>query len=116
MVRAPMPVLRGSVTFARYRSETERRPQDTRRWLVRGLDRGAFEPLDPKRGEDDRSAGFVALADADSTDFTSGVLEMGRALFAWRIDTIQLTGAVTSPVAPVVEYVIFVIAVLIHNV
>jgi recombination associated protein RdgC len=97
MVRAPMPVLRGSVTFARYRSETGKRPQDTRRWLARGLDRGAFEPLDVKRGEDDRSAGFVALEDPDSTDFTSGVFEMGRALFAWRIDTIQVKAAAVRP-------------------
>ncbi len=93
MVRASMPVLRGSVTFARYRSETGKRPQDTRRWLARGLDRGAFEPLDPKRGEDDRSAGFVALEDPDATDFSSGVLEAGRALFAWRVDTIQVKAA-----------------------
>lgn len=93
MVRAPMPVLRGSVTFARFRSETGKLPRDTRRWLTRGLARGAFEPIDVQRGEDDRSAGFVALEDPDSTDFTSGVLEMGRALFAWRIDTIQVRAA-----------------------
>lgn len=88
-----MPVLRGAVTFARFRSETGRLPPDTRRWLARGLARGAFEPIDVQRGEDDRAAGFVALADADSTDFASGVLERGRALFAWRIDTIQVKGA-----------------------
>ncbi len=97
MVRAPMPVLRGSVTFARFRSESGKRPQDTRRWLVRGLERGAFEPLDPARGEDDRSAGFVSLEDADDTEFSSGVIEAGRALFAWRIDTIQVkAGAVRA--------------------
>ncbi len=92
MVRAPMPVLRGSITFARFRSEPGKRPQDLRRWLVRGLDRGAFEPLDPARGDDDRSAGFVALEDPDSTDFSSGVLEAGRALFAFRVDRIQVKG------------------------
>lgn len=90
MVRAPMPVLRGSVTFARFRSETGKLPQDTRRWLARGLARGAFEPVDVQRGEDDRAAGFVALEDPDSTDFASGVLEGGRALFAWRVDTIRV--------------------------
>ena len=87
-----MPVLRGSITFARFRSETGKLPQDTRRWLARGLARGAFQPLDPARGDDDRSAGFVALEDADSTDFTSGVLEGGRALFAFRVDRIQVKG------------------------
>jgi recombination associated protein RdgC len=93
MVRAPMPVLRGSITFARFRSETGKLPQDTRRWLARGLARGAFEPLDPAKGDDDRSAGFVSLEDADSTDFSSGVLEGGRALFAFRVDRIQVKGA-----------------------
>jgi recombination associated protein RdgC len=93
MVRAPMPVLRGSVTFSRFRSDTRKLPQDTRRWLARGLARGAFEPIDVERGEDDRSAGFVALEDADSTDFTAGTLERGRALFAWRVDTIRVKAA-----------------------
>jgi recombination associated protein RdgC len=97
MVRAPMPILRGAVTFARFRSETGKLPQDTRRWLARGLARGAFEAIDVQRGEDDRSAGFVALEDPDSTDFTAGVLEMGRALFAWRVDTIQVKAAAVRP-------------------
>jgi recombination associated protein RdgC len=88
-----MPILRGAVTFARYRSRAGKRPQDTRRWLARGLERGAFEPIDSSRGEDARSAGFVALADPDATDFSSGVLERGRALFAWRIDTIRVKAA-----------------------
>lgn len=93
MVRAPMPVLRGSITFARFRSETARRPQDTRRWLVRGLARGAFEPLDPAQGDEERSAGFVTLEDPESTDFSSGLIEAGRALFAFRVDRIQVKGA-----------------------
>ncbi len=93
MVRAPMPVLRGSVTFARFRCETGKLPNDTRRWLARGLARGAFEPLEPAKGDEDVSAGFVALEDADSTDFSSGVLEAGRALFAFRVDKIRVKGA-----------------------
>src|SRR5689334_20786655 len=97
MVRALMPVLRGSVTFARFRSDPGKLPKDTRRWLVRGLDRGAFEPLDPSRGDDDRSAGFVSLEDPESTDFSAGVLEAGRALFAWRVDTIRVkAGAIRA--------------------
>jgi recombination associated protein RdgC len=88
-----MPVLRGSVTFARFRVDAGKLPQDTRRWLARGLARGAFEPLDLQRGEDDRAAGFVTLADADSTEFTSGVLEGERALFAWRVDTLKIKAA-----------------------
>jgi recombination associated protein RdgC len=97
MVRAPMPILRGAVTFARFRTESGKAPRDTRRWLGRGLARGAFEPIDVARGEDDRSAGFVALADADSTDFESGVLERGRALFAFRIDTIRVKASAVRP-------------------
>jgi recombination associated protein RdgC len=88
-----MPVLRGTVTFARFRLEPRKLPSDLRRWLARGLARGAFEPIDVKRGEDDRAAGFVALEDADATDFTSGVIEGGRALFAWRIDTVRVKTA-----------------------
>jgi recombination associated protein RdgC len=93
MVRAPMPILRGSVTFARFRSEAGKLPRDTRRWLARGLARGAFQPIDLERGEDDRAAGFVALENPDATDFSGGVLERGRALFAWRVDTVRVKAA-----------------------
>ncbi len=96
MVRAPMPILRGAVTFARFRSESGAPPRDARRWLTRGLARGAFEPIDVERGEDDRSAGFVALEDADSTDFGSA-LERGRALFAFRVDTIRVKASAVRP-------------------
>lgn len=88
-----MPVLRGSVTFARFRVGSGKLPQDTRRWLARGLARGAFEPLDVEKGEDDRAAGFVTLGDADSTDFEGGVLEGGRALFAFRVDSLKVKAA-----------------------
>jgi recombination associated protein RdgC len=87
-----MPVLRGAITFARFRVESPKPPQDTRRWLVRGLARGAFEPIDIAKGEEDRAAGFVALDDSDSTEF-GGVLERGRALFAFRVDAIRVKGA-----------------------
>ena len=89
-----MPVQRGSVTFSRFRSDPlAKRASDTRRWLARGLARGAFEPLEVERGEDDRSAGFVSREDGDSTDFTSGVLEGERALFAFRVDTLRVPAA-----------------------
>jgi len=93
MVRAPMPILRGSVTFARFRSEAGKLPRDTRRWLARGLARGAFEPIDVQRGEEDRAAGFAALESADAKDLSAGVLERGRALFAWRVDTLRVKAA-----------------------
>jgi recombination associated protein RdgC len=92
-----MPILRGSVTFARFRTESGKLPKDTRRWLTRALERGAFEPIDVERGEDDRAAGFVSLEDADSTDFTTGVLEAGRALFAYRVDAIRVKASAVKP-------------------
>ncbi len=88
-----MPILRGSVTFSRFRIASGKPPQDARRWLARALARGAFEPLDVEKGEEDRAAGFVTLEDPDSTDFASGVLERGRALFAFRVDTIRVRAA-----------------------
>jgi recombination associated protein RdgC len=88
-----MPLLRGSVTFARFRTETRPLAQDTRRRLARGLARGAFEPIDVRRGEDDRAAGFVALEDAGSTDFKGGVLEGAHARFGWRVDTLRVKAA-----------------------
>lgn len=88
-----MPVLRGSVTFSRFRISSGKPPQDARRWAARALARGAFEPLDLDKGEEDRAAGFVSLEDGESTDFGSGVLERGRALFAFRVDTIQVRAA-----------------------
>lgn len=91
ILRPPMPIRRGSVTFARFRAEIPaKRSSDTRRWLARGLAKGAFEPLDIERGEDDRAAGFVSAEDPGVTDFTSGVLEGEWALFAFRVDTLRI--------------------------
>jgi recombination associated protein RdgC len=88
-----MPILRGSATFSRFRIASGKPPQDARRWLAKALARGAFEPLDLDKSEDDRAAGFVTLEDPDSTDFASGVLERGRALFAFRVDTVRVRAA-----------------------
>lgn len=88
-----MPILRGSVTFARFHVDPKAVPLDARHFFSRALARGAFEPLDVQRGEEDRAAGFVTLTDADSTDFAGGVLESGRALFAFRVDTLRIDAA-----------------------
>jgi recombination associated protein RdgC len=62
-----MPVLGGAVTFARVRSEPGKKlPSDTRRWLAKGLASGAFEPLDPSKGDEERAAGFVELEDHEA--------------------------------------------------
>jgi recombination associated protein RdgC len=88
-----MPVLGGAVTFSRFRAEHARKvPSDVRRWLARALASNAFEPLDPRHAEEDRAAGFVELEDPDATEF-GGVLQGEHALFAWRVDAIQVRAA-----------------------
>jgi recombination associated protein RdgC len=85
-----MPVLGGAVTFSRFRAEHPRKPPaDTRRWVSRALASGAFEPLDPRRAEEERAVGFVELEDADATEFGSA-LQGERALFAFRVDAIKV--------------------------
>lgn len=87
-----MPILRGAVTFARYRVELAE-PGDLKRVLSRGLKTHAFEPIDPK-GDDARAAGFAELENPDSTEFPAGALYHGeRALFTWRVDQIKIPGA-----------------------
>ncbi|MCE9672488.1 recombination-associated protein RdgC [Myxococcus stipitatus] len=86
-----MPVLRGAVTFSRFRVEpTKEAPSDIKRWLQRGLKAHAFEPID-RKSEDDRAAGFVELENADAVDFAVSRLFYGEyALFSFRIDTLKV--------------------------
>lgn len=88
-----MPILRGTVTFSRYRSEPqEKKPADLKRWLNKGLRSAAFEPVD-KRSDEDRSAGFAELENRDGTDFgVSDVFRGDRALFVWRVDQLKIPG------------------------
>ncbi len=90
----PMPVLRGAVTFSRFRAEPAKEaPSDIKRWLTRGLKAHAFEPIDRKT-EEERAAGFVELENADSSEFPTSRLFYGEyALFAFRIDTIKVPAA-----------------------
>jgi len=90
-----MPVLSGAVTFSRFRSEpTGDAPSDTKRWLSKGLKSGLFEPIDLKKTEDERAAGFVELENSDSTDFTTGSVLYGEyALFGYRVDTVKVPPA-----------------------
>lgn len=85
-----MPILRGTVSFARFRVQSpDKEPFDARRKLARGLKARAFEPID-RKGEEDRMAGFVELEDPNATEFAVGSLFFGqRALFAWRIDQLK---------------------------
>jgi recombination associated protein RdgC len=86
-----MPIQSGAVTFARFRSEPAGKRTDARRWLVRGLRKRAFAPLEARRPEDDRAVGFVELADHDATGFEGGLIEGEHALFAWRIDQLKVS-------------------------
>lgn len=92
-----MPILRGSVTFSRFRVKTEKHaPSDAKKWLLKGLQAHAFEALD-RKGDEDRAAGFVELESADGTDFAPSALFFGeRALFSWRIDTLKIPGPVVK--------------------
>jgi recombination associated protein RdgC len=85
-----MPILRGTVSFARFRVQSpDKEPFDAKRKLARGLKTRAFEPID-RKGEEDRMAGFVEVEDPDATEFSAGALYFGeRALFSWRIDQLK---------------------------
>ena len=84
-----MALQSGSATFSRFTVEPP--PGDPRKWLARSLARGAFEPLDLQRSDDDRSAGFVEREDPAGTRFTIGAVALGEwAAFAWRIDTVAV--------------------------
>ncbi len=84
-----MPIRRGALSFARFRLDGKT-PKDTRRWLLKALEVGAFHGIDPK-GEDDRAAGFVTLERPDSADFTAGDVFRGTyALFAWRVEKLRI--------------------------
>lgn len=89
-----MPILSGTVTFARFHVEpAESFPTDVRRWLSRGLRARAFEPID-RQTDEERAAGFVELEDHESTEFPSARLfYREHALMAWRIDTLKVPAA-----------------------
>ena len=86
-----MPVLKGAVTFARFRAErTKEEPKDLRRSLANVLRKSAFEPLDPA-GDEDRSAGWVELEDTEATELSPGRFLYGDFLMvSWRVDTLRV--------------------------
>lgn len=96
MLPGLMPVLSGAVTFSRFRSEpTGNAPSDVKRWLAKGLKSGAFEPIDLKKTEDERAAGFVELENHESVDFSTGSVLYGEyALFGFRVDTVKVPAPV----------------------
>ncbi|XXF78667.1 recombination-associated protein RdgC [Myxococcaceae bacterium GXIMD 01537] len=91
-----MPVLRGAVTFSRFRAEStgDGFPQDLKRWLTKGLKAHAFEPID-RKSPDERAAGFVEVENQEATEFSPGSLFRGEyVLFGFRIDQLKVPGSV----------------------
>ena len=89
-----MPILRGSVTFARYRVQLpEKGASNVRRFLTNGLSSHAFEEID-RKGDEDRATGFVELENNASVEFSPGtVFYAERALFGFRVDVIRVSAA-----------------------
>lgn len=88
-----MPILRGSVSFARFRCEaTEKTPKNLQRALSEALKLKAFEPID-RKGEEDRASGFVELYDPERCEFGATDLFFGeRALFSYRVEKLRVPG------------------------
>lgn len=90
-----MPVLRGAVTFSRFRAEfPDKPPANLKALLARGLKAHAFEPID-RKGEEDRAAGFVELESPEAVGFEGTSFLSGEyALFSFRVDQLRVPGAV----------------------
>ncbi len=89
-----MPILRGAVTFSRFRAGSgDPSGTDTRRWLVEGLRKKSFAPLDLGCAGEDRSAGFVELERTDATTFGPDLFQGEYALFGYRIDAVRVPAA-----------------------
>lgn len=86
-----MPVLRGAVTFSRFRAEPAQLPhKDPKRFLARALQSRSFEPI-ARESDEVRAAGWVELEDAQSVELTPSKFIYGEyALFAWRVDTLRV--------------------------
>lgn len=92
-----MPVVRGGVSFHRFRVDLgEDPPKDLKRSVQRGLRKKAFQPLD-RQSEEDRSAGWVELENNDATEFGAAELQVGEYfLFAWRVERLRVPTAVVK--------------------
>jgi len=86
-----MPILRGSVSFSRYRVEAEERdPREWKKVLSKGLKGRAFEPIDMD-GAEERAGGWAELEDSDRTEFDGQSFLYGEyALFTWRLDQLRI--------------------------
>ena len=94
--RLVVPVLNGAVSLTRFRVlKTPTRGKDWPRAFVQRLRRQRFEPLDPEGTEEERSAGWVELHDADSSRLAPGQVFFGDDLLvSWRIDQVRVPPSV----------------------
>src|SRR5262245_37862846 len=92
-----MPVLRGAITFCRFRAESiGDRPKDVKRWLSRGFRARAFEPIDPST-DTDRSAGWVEIEDTEKTELAPQSFLHGEyVLVTWRIDRLRVPASIVK--------------------
>lgn len=85
-----MPILKGAVTYARFR--VEGLDEREKNWITKNLKTHAFEPI-RKASEDERAFGFVELEDRDGVEFPTGRVHFGEyALFSFRVDTLKVPG------------------------
>lgn len=85
-----MPILKGAVTFARFRVEGY--DEREKSWITKNLKVHPFEPI-RKSSEDERSAGWVELENRDAVDFATGGVHYGEyALFSYRVDVLKVPG------------------------
>ncbi len=85
-----MPILKGAVTFARFRVEGFDKRETS--WIAKNLKVHPFEPI-RKQSEDERSAGWVELENRDAVEFSTGAVHYGEyALFSYRVDVLKVPG------------------------
>lgn len=85
-----MPIISGSVSFARFSVERGAKTKSQAKHVAQRLSDRGFEPLDPK-SEDEQAAGFVSLRDRDRAELSADEIAFGDSLaFAYRIDRLRV--------------------------
>lgn len=85
-----MPIISGSVSFARFQVERSAKTRGQAKHVSRALSERGFEPLDPK-SEDEQAAGFVSLRDRDRAELDADDISVGDSLaFAYRVDKLRV--------------------------
>jgi DNA recombination-dependent growth factor C len=88
-----MGAVRGSISCRRY-AVLDALPAEVRRKFSKGIRAHAFAPLDPATSEEERSVGWVTLADPDDFDLASeklffNAMDGEELRLAMRVDSIK---------------------------